>query len=333
MTRNHAVTLAVDVGGTSIKCAVIDESGSLRYADRHLTGAERGPAAVVATILDAAAGLADHARDLGLDPIAAGVVVPSVVTGGIAVWSANLGLRDVPLRDLVADRTGLPAVLGHDVRAGALAEARLGAGRATRRLLFVAIGTGIAGGFVLDGEIDHGAHGAAGEIGHVAVRTGPQAPACRCGGRGCLEMYASAAAIARAYAYAAGQVSPVAAVPTMVDAAPGYHGSVAVTSEGAEGVARRVHDGDPLAQQVWAGAVEALADGLLTAIAFYDPSVIALGGGLAEAEDVLLDPLRTALEQRRTFHQLPQVVQAELGDSAGCHGAAILAWDLIGRHR
>ena len=88
------------------------------------------------------------------------------------------------------------------MRAGALAEARLGAGRTTRRMLFVAIGTGIAGGYVVDGRIDPGAHGAAGEIGHIVVRTGPDAAPCGCGARGCLEAYASAAAIARAYARA-----------------------------------------------------------------------------------------------------------------------------------
>src|SRR5690242_5596440 len=206
MTHSTPVALAVDVGGTTLKCALVDAEGTVHHTERHATRAERGPDAVVATIIDATADLADHARKLDLTPVAAGVVVPAVVSDGVAVWSANLGLRDVALRDLVAARLGLPVALGHDVRSGALAEARLGAGRTTRRLLFVALGTGIAGGFVLDGRIDEGAHGGAGEIGHITVRTGPDARACSCGGRGCLEMYSSASAVARSYAAAAGTV-------------------------------------------------------------------------------------------------------------------------------
>src|SRR5690606_35726603 len=133
------------------------------------------------------------AADQGLQPTACGIVIPGVVdeAAGIAEWSGNLALRDVPLRAIVADETRLPTALGHDVRAAALAEARLGAGTAATRLYFVAIGTGIAGAYVRDGDVDPGAHGASGEIGHVVIRSGPDAAPCGCGGRGCLEAYAS----------------------------------------------------------------------------------------------------------------------------------------------
>jgi glucokinase len=246
--------------------------------------------------------LAAHARAQGWEPVAVGLVVAAVVDepGGIVTWSANLGLRDVPLRDLVAEKTGLPTALGHDVRAGALAEAWFGAGRSTRRLLFVAIGTGIAGGFVLDGRVDPGAHGAAGEIGHVRVRDAADARACSCGGRGCVETYASAAAIARAY------------------------------GDSAETVVARAQAGDEQAAAIWAEAVDVLADGLLIGIALYDPHTLALGGGLAGAGDALLDPVREALERRRTFHRLPELTLAELGDEAGCLGAALIALELVG---
>jgi glucokinase len=323
------VTLAIDVGGTGIKCAIVDLDGTVRQAERHPTGADRGPDAVVATILDIAAGLAGSARAAGFEPLSAGVIVPAVVADGVAVFSANLGLRDVPLRDLLAKRLDLPAALGHDVRSAALAEARLGAGRTTRRLLFVALGTGIAGGFVLDSEVDDGAHGAAGEIGHVAVRTGPDARPCGCGGRGCVEAYASAASIARAYAAAAATHSndandANAGAPHSAESDKG------VPRHSAREVAELVVGGDPIASAVWTEAVEALADGLLIGIALYDPSVIALGGGLALAGETLLAPLREALRARRTFHQLPTVVLAELGEEAGVHGAALLALDAVG---
>src|SRR5262245_23148923 len=161
-----SVVVALDVGGTGIKCALVDATGRVRHTERHPTGRERGPDAVVASLIDHAAQLVGRAQSAGHTPVAVGVVVPGVVdeAAGVARWSANLGLRDVPLRELVMSRLGLPTRLGHDVRAGALAEARLGAGRAARRMLFVAIGTGVAGGYVVDGTVDPGAHGAAGEI-------------------------------------------------------------------------------------------------------------------------------------------------------------------------
>src|SRR5690242_19599810 len=166
------VVVALDVGGTGIKCALVDATGRVRHTERHPTGRERGPDAIVATILDIAEGLAKTAEQRGLRVRAAGVVTPGVIdeVAGVAAWSANLGFRDVPLRRLVSDRLGLPAALGHDVRAGGLAEARLGAGRGYRHVLAVPIGTGIAAAHVVDGKAFTGAHGAAGAIGHIVIR-------------------------------------------------------------------------------------------------------------------------------------------------------------------
>ncbi len=144
------VVIAMDIGGTGMKCALVDAGHAIVHAERHATGADRGPDAVVATILEVAAGLAETARAAGLTPIAVGLAAPGVIdeANGIAVWSANVGFRGVPLRDLVAAHVGLPAALGHDVRAGGRAEALLGAGRDVRRAWFVAIGTGIAAAYV-----------------------------------------------------------------------------------------------------------------------------------------------------------------------------------------
>ncbi|WP_341717881.1 ROK family protein [Micromonospora sp. FIMYZ51] len=194
------VAVALDVGGTGMKCALIGTDGAVRHAERHPTDAGRGPDAVVEKILTVAEGLAGKARVDGLDPIALGIVVPGVVdeARGVAIWSANVGFRDVPLRELASARLGLPTALGHDVRAGGLAEARLGAGRDAGHVLFVAIGTGIAAAHVVAGSAATGAHGAAGELGHILVR--PDGPVCGCGRPGCLEAIASASAIARRYA-------------------------------------------------------------------------------------------------------------------------------------
>jgi len=301
------VVVALDVGGTGMKCALVRPDGQVQHAERHPTLASRGPAAVTENILDVAAGLADRARADGLTPVAVGVAVPGVVDEetGTAVWSSNVGFRDVPLRDLVSARLGVPAALGHDVRVGGMAEARLGAGRNQRHVLFIAIGTGIAAAHVVDGRAFAGAHGAAGEVGHVIVR--PGGPPCGCGARGCLESVASASAIGRRYA----ELSGIAEV-TAFD------------------VATRAAAGEDLANVVWTEAIEAFADGLLTAQALYDAGIVVLGGGLAEAGEALLAPLRTALTARITFHRVPQIVRAALGDTAGCLGAALMALDTLG---
>ncbi|MBM7082177.1 ROK family protein [Micromonospora humidisoli] len=301
------VVVALDVGGTGMKCALVRPDGSVLHAERHPTDAGRGPDAVVETVLAVAGGLADRARAAGSIPVACGVAVPGVVdeAAGVAVWSANVGFRNVPLRELVGARLGLPAALGHDVRVGGIAEARLGAGRAARHVLFVAIGTGIAAAHVVAGSAAVGAHGAAGEIGHILVR--PDGPRCGCGRTGCLEAVSSASAVARRYAELAGATASAA------------------------DVAGRAAAGEELAGRVWREAVEALADGLATGQALYDVDTMVIGGGLARAGGQLLDPLRAALHERMTFHREPRLVAAALGDEAGCLGAALLALDSLER--
>jgi glucokinase len=175
-------------------------------------------------------------------------------------------------------------------------------------VLFAAIGTGIAAALVVDGAGYPGAHGAAGELGHIVVRPGGKP--CPCGARGCLESEASARAVGERYAELTGR--------------PGATALDVVT---------RAAEGDELAGTVWREAVEALADGLVTAQALYDVAVLVLGGGLAEAGEALLGPLREEFRKRITFHRMPEIVRAELGDTAGCLGAALLALDLLDRAR
>jgi glucokinase len=300
--------IALDVGGTAMKAALVGVDGTLLHEARRPTGRDRGPDAVVAGILDFAAELRDHGvREYGEPAAAAGVAVPGIVddVNGIAVYAANLRWKDVPLRALLSERLGgAPVALGHDVRTGGLAEGRIGAGNGADRFLFLPLGTGIAGAIGIDGRIEAGAHGSAGEIGHIVVR--PGGPECGCGRRGCLETLASAAAVSRAWAAAAGDPD--------ADAAD---------------CARAVEAGDPRALAVWGEAIAALADGLVTGITLLDPRVLIIGGGLAEAGDTLFGPLRAAVEARITFETLPLIVPAALGDTAGCLGAGLLAWDLL----
>jgi glucokinase len=291
--------IAIDVGGTGMKCALVDADHRVVHTERHPTGRERGPSAVVESIIEVASGLAAQMRAEAI-----GVVVPGVIdeANGIARYSSNLNFRDVPLRALLEARLGMRAALGHDVRAGGLAEARLGAGQGRDQVLVLPIGTGIAAAHVVGGVVASGAHGAAGEIGHIIVR--PDGPLCGCGQRGCLEAIASASAVERRYAEAAGVSKTAAQVAGALDT-------------------------DPHARAVWHETVEALTDGLLTGQALYDAELIIIGGGLAESGETLLGPLRESFAKKATFHRVPEMVKAKLGDEASCLGAALLALELL----
>jgi glucokinase len=296
--------VALDVGGTTMKGAVVGPDGATRCPLRRPTPHDQGPDAVVAAIGAALGELQEDARQSGLEVAAAGVVVPGIVdeARGLAVFSANLGWRDLPLRALLEARTGLPVGFGHDARAGALAEATLGAARGERDVLFVPVGAGIAGAAIVDGR-PLVAGGYAGELGHLQVD--PAGEPCGCGGRGCVETVASGPALARRYAARSGR--PVAGAAAAVAAA--------------------VRAGDPDAVAVWADAVAALAQALAAAVGVLASRVVVVGGGLAGAGDLLLRPLAEALPARLSpgAMPVPRLVLTALGDQAGCLGAALLA--------
>lgn len=296
------LVVALDVGGTSIKGWLCDESGTaLRRVD-HPTATAGGPDAAVSQIRATVRDLARTQERVA----ALGVVVPGLVDSGagIAIRSTNLGWRDIPLRALLADEFKVPVAVDQDVRSAATAEAILGAARSVSSALVVPVGTGIAAAIVLDGIVTPGAHGGAGEIGHLSVF--PQGEECRCGHRGCTEAYASAAAISRRYQLKSGH-------PLL---AP-------------EVIARAAHD--PVAREVWEQAIEALAMALTAATLVLDPEVIVIGGGLSEAGDALLDPLRRRLVELLTVRPAPELRRARLGADAGRIGAAALAWQARGR--
>ncbi|MGH3436641.1 MAG: ROK family protein [Sciscionella sp.] len=293
--------IAVDVGGTCMKAALVDEHAVPLVSRRVPTGAAEGPQAVMARVAATVEQLRRVAIERARTPVAVGVVVPGVVdeTAGVAVFAANLGWRDLPVRALLERRSALPIAFGHDVRAGAAAEGVLGAARGVADFLFLPIGTGIAGAIVLDGR-PYAAGGWAGELGHVVVAPGGRC--CGCGGRGCLETVASAAAVAARYAEAGGP------------------------SVDAEEVLRRAAGDDPLAAAVLHDAATALAMALAMYVSVLAPQLIVVGGGLAAAGNQLLDPLATLLSEQLSFQRAPKLVTAALGERAGCLGAALLAW-------
>jgi glucokinase len=296
---------ALDVGGSTIKGAVVDAAGTVLARRRRPTPARGRPAEEVLAAVVAAADELTAAAPAGVAVRGVGVVVCGIVDErrGLAVQAENVGWRDLPVRSLVERAAGLPVGFGHDVRAGTLAEWRLGAGRGLEDLVFVPVGAGVSAGVIVQGRLVTGG-GNAGEICHVDVGHGER---CACGGRGCVEAVASAAAVARRYAAMTGQ--PVA---------------------GAGEVAQRMVAGDPAARQVWADATRALALALAWTAAVLAPQAIVLGGGLARSGDLLFEPVRQALAGHLGLVPPPRLVPAALGDEAGCLGAALLAWEALG---
>jgi len=193
--------------------------------------------------------------------------------------------------------------VGHDVRAAGEAELRVLPPEVVDPFLVV-IGTGIAAVAFVDGKALEGVTGQAGELGHVVVR--PDGPLCGCGASGCLEAIASAGAITRR-----------------------YHERSGVPVEGAEEVVAALGT-DPVAAEVWDEAVSALADGLLTVCLLLAPGAIVLGGGLANAGEVLTGPLRERLRERARVTAVPPLLTARLGSRAGEVGAALLAFSRLG---
>jgi glucokinase len=295
--------LAVDVGGTTTKGAVLTTDGRVLARREVPTPSRSGPEAVVRTLRESVRALLQDTS--GHDVSAVGIVVPGSVDAeaGVATYSANLGWRDLPLRQLVADDTGRPTVLGHDVTAAGIAETALGLAGTVASSLLVVIGTGVAA-VLRSGRRDViGASGRAGELGHLAVR--PDGLPCPCGQRGCLERYASAASIARRYEEATGRAvraeDVLALTPT-----------------------------DPEANRVWGEAVDALATGVAAYTMLVDPALVVVGGGLSAAGERLLDPLRESLAARVRWREPPPVAISPLGARAGLLGAAILAGRTVG---
>ncbi|PRY50780.1 glucokinase [Knoellia remsis] len=297
----------VDVGGTRIKSVLCDADGSVLLSRTDITPSRPGEG-IVDVVADVVAALTADAASSGHDGTvgAVGVVVPGIVdeAKGLASFSANLGWRDLPLRDRLSERLGVPATLGHDVRAGLLAEHRLGAAQGVADVLFVPLGTGIASALLVHGTVVRG-NDWTGEIGHVTVD--PGGPRCGCGRLGCLEAVASAGAIGRAWRDAGHDGDAVDLVRTLDDPA---------ADSGSRSDAR----------QIWATAIDALVRVLASACAAAGTRLVLVGGGLVLAGDVLLTPLREGLTAA-LGHDQTTTAPAALGDRAAALGASLLAME------
>jgi glucokinase len=305
--------IGVDLGGTKMLVGVVDTDQEVRHRSR-----EASPGKSSEELLRALGDGLVAAREARPDAIAAGLGIPCRIDRrrGVAVGAVNLPLEDVPIRDLMTERLGLPVFVDNDANVAALAEHRFGAARGTDNAVMLTVGTGIGGGLILGGDVYRGSHGAAAELGHFTMDL--DGPACQgsCPNHGCIESVASGTALAR---------EGLAAAEREPDSALGR-----ALAAGEEITGRAVSDAALGGDEPARGAVELIGRRIGIAAAGYanvfDPDVIVLGGGVMALGELLLEPAREELRSRALtpMDQTP-IVPAQLGPEAGLVGAATMA--------
>jgi glucokinase len=317
MTPGHAI--GIDLGGTNIKAALVDASGAITYKAATICQPERGAETVISEMAQICQDLLGKGSLSAEDVVGIGLGTPGPLdlTKGEIVRAANLpGWTAVPIRDRLQELTGMPVVLENDANAAAFGEFWAGAGGGCGDMVMLTLGTGVGSGVIVDGRLLHGHFQNAGELGHMIIV--PEGLSCPCGQRGCLEQYSSAGAVARR-AIAALQAGETGKLRAIL----GQAGTVS-----SRDVVEAALEGDPLCRRLWRETCLYLAIACVNIQHAFNPATVVLGGGLAEAAEFLLIPVREEFRQNRwrLMVDVPEIVLASLAYDAGVIGAAGLAW-------
>jgi len=320
---DQQLVLAIDLGGTKIAAGLVSNKGEIISQGYLLALAKEGPEAVVKRLFSVAHRTLERAgikvsRLKGIGIAAAGALD---VKRGLVTASPNLpGWRNVPLSDIMTERLGVKAYLINDASAAVFGEHCFGAGKGIANLIYLAIGTGIGGGIIIDGQLYVGVDGCAGEIGHMTVDVNGQR--CNCGNVGCLETLASGTAMAKE------------AIKCL---SRGEKSSLVILAKGklenitAKMIAQAARQGDSLARGVIAKAAHYLGVGMVNLVDIFNPELIIVGGGVAQMGDLFLEPARRVVRERA--FSLPahtvRIVRAKLGNNSGIIGAALFVFQEI----
>lgn len=306
--------IGIDLGGTQLRVAVANDRGRIKTVVRHQTEAARGRQHVINRIVQAVAVALENDRTTPRQVHALGIGMPGPLDPktGVVIRPVNLpGFRNTPLGQILTRRTGIRSYIHHDAHLAALGEYRRGAARGANDLIYMTVSTGIGAGFLLRGELYSGAHGIAGEVGHIVVqRDGPR---CVCGNHGCVEAIASGTGITRA----------------VREAAPDTPSSVLhrIETPTAEDVTRAAKAGDELATSILENAGVYLGIALGTLINLFNPELIVLGGSVLKSGRPLLQPMRTSMiaSSWKASRRGLRIVRPALGGDAGLIGAVEFA--------
>lgn len=305
------LAIGLDVGGTKIAGAVVDEAGTVVAELVEPTPEESDAEAVTAVLLKMIARLRSDHEVVTIGVGAAGIVE---WPAGRMLWAPNNAYRDWPVRDQLETATGLPVVVDNDANVAALAEARLG--EPYPNMVLVTVGTGIGGGLVLDGRIYRGPTGLGAELGHIILN--PDGPRCGCGNHGCFEAYASGTALTRMGRDAAD------------DEPDGLIARLGAGEVTGQTVTKAAMQGDPAAKALFARLGRWLGVGIASLANIFEVEAVVVGGGLIDTGDMLLEPARAAALEfayAPTARGVAPIVAATFGGDAGKIGAALLALD------
>lgn len=315
--REYGFVIGVDLGGTNVRAAALDRRGKVLATAERPTEVPRGTRRILTNIQSVATEASKPVQVKGKTLLAVGVGAPGPInlTTGVIHQAPNIPQwKRFPLRERLSQIFPCPVFLENDANAATLGEGWVGAAKGKKNFLMLTLGTGVGGGVVNEGRLVHGAEGMAGELGHVVVKA--NGARCNCGGRGCVEVYASATGIKRLlreklkgkkswqrYTNARGEL----------DVAQIYRAAKA---------------GDRIAREVLTQAGSYLGVAMASFINIFNPELIVVGGGVAQSWDLLIPAAKREVD-RRAFHlpaRLARIVPAKLGPYAGWLGAAYVAW-------
>lgn len=310
--------IGIDVGGTNVKIALVDSEGKIIYSNSVPTYAQMGYEYTVNNIKQAIRDLMKETNTDAKEIEGIGFDFPGQVDykTGVVKLAPNIpGWINVPIAQMIEEEFNIPTRIDNDVRCAALGELKFGAGKGCENFVCITVGTGIGSGLVINGQLVRGAANAAGEIGHIKLQMNG-GPICGCGDTGCLEAFASGPSIvAMAQEYLKGGKS------TKFREMAGADGEITPYI-----VAKAAEAGDPVAKRIFEIVGTYIGMGLVSVINLLNPEKVIIGGGVAAAGDLLLDPIRKTIKERAMVvaGNSVEIVPAELGNSAGVIGASML---------
>lgn len=320
--ENHECVLGMDLGGTKIAVAAVDPKGKI-LMESDITSPAKDSSMMVEYFIDLARVEFEKYRRKGLEVKAVGVSAAGYILQkeGVLLESPNIAWRNVPLRKIASEVTGLPAFLDNDANCAAAGERFVGATRGVDDFVYLTLGTGVGGGVYVDGRLIRGHRGMAAELGHILID--PDGPMCGCGRRGCLEALASGRALGREASVLAREDRKT----VLLEMSKGDPDSIT-----GKMVSRAAEQGDDVALRAFKVWSRYLGMGIVDFIHIFDPDVVVLGGGVSESGDLFINDVREVVSERGipTLVKDVSIVLSELGNKAGVIGAAAIAWEGLG---
>jgi glucokinase len=317
---SERLAIGIDIGGTKVAGGVVDTDGNITHrARRDTPHRSKSPSVVEDTIVD----VVDELMEVvGFDAVAAvGIGAAGFVAADRAtvVFAPHLSWRHEPLQETLQKRVVVPISVDNDANAAVWAEWKFGAAQGETHVMMITLGTGIGGGILVNGQVQRGRFGIAGEFGHMQVVPGGHR--CECGNRGCWEQYASGNALVREARSLVSADSPIAR--DLLDRVAGHPDNLTGPL-----ITEAARDGDPTSRELLAEVGNWLGVGIANLAAAFDPGIFVIGGGVSSAGDLLLGPARETFKRQLTgrgYRPEARIVAARLGNDAGLIGAADLA--------